>query len=705
MTKKVFKSLLISCFIILLPINGITYDSDNVHPEINEKASRQAMNLEKILKDLGFNKGVDSIVNNKEIYKWFREGGTKEDSPIWRANNHFHDPLKTWDKAGLDSYVIIPTIPPSIYYVNGKSSLLWAQNQSSAGFLYGGDWSWSKARSLYYEALTAKDNDTKEQKLTDTFRALGQIMHLIADSSVPAHVRNDIHVFPLEIPGLGISVGRPTYESWTKSNYRNLNYTGITVNQSIFNDAVNLSLAKVPISALWDQDKYNSTNPEVTVGGSIGITEYTNANFFSEDTINSKNYPYPRIDGNTPIVGRTYTSASGQIYTREYYLKNCCGETKGGEGYLLSVVDFLDYYRQKYPLLSFALPKIPVLDENVYADYASFLIPRAVGYSAGLLDYFFRGELYVTLLVPSNDGVAPDTWGNQSDTGTDIDTVSVLIQNNSKLGSIIEPIGAGTLTLTVSYTDLLTGDTIYESAGSISVTSIPAKDSGSYLNAVFTFIDPIEARTAEDITYYLAFRGQLGNETDAVIGRVIKAPILYNVFPDEGTEGTVITLTGNNLPVINGPFPTTSEDIRFQHDLTKPYIVEVINKTDTDIIVKVPNMAGLIKPGYGGLRVRNILDTGEKIYSNPVSFFPIAEGVVNNIGDTTVNVTVEAIGPIVGDYALLPETIIIESLPPGVSQPIQLMTGFTYTATANKSVTKDIESLTPDIIDFVFEVE
>ena len=121
--------------------------------------------------------------------------------------------------------------------------------------------------------------------------------------------------------------------------------------------------------------------------------------------------------------------------------------------------------------------------------------------------------------------------------------------------------------------------------------------------------------------------------------------------------------------------------------------------------VKVPNTAGLKKPGYGGLRVRNVFGTGEKIYSNPVSFFPIAEGEVRNTGQTIVNVTIEAVKPIVGDYSPLPQTITINNLSPGVSVPIQLITGFTYKATANTTVTKDIYLLTPNAVDFIFEVQ
>ncbi len=43
------------------------------------------------------------------------------------------------------------------------------------------------------------------------------------------------------------------------------------------------------------------------------------------------------------------------------------------------------------------------MDDRVQADYGTLLLPRAVGYSASLLDYFFRGKLDVELFSDSND--------------------------------------------------------------------------------------------------------------------------------------------------------------------------------------------------------------------------------------------------------------------------------------------------------------
>jgi len=394
------------------------------------------------------------------------------------------------------------------------------------------------------------------------------------------------------------------------------------------------------------------------------------------------------------IIPKTVIGEDNLPDTRFYIAKDYDGETIAHfvtPTYLTRDVQGEPDYDDRLFIKTFKI------DDECARQYASKLLPRAVGYSAALLDYFFRGRLYVTLLVPSVEQANSNIL-SQHDTGRDIDAIAVFIQNDSKLNDVIEPIGEGTLTLTVSYKDLNSGSIIYKSAGTLSFDSIPEVGSGSYFTDLFHLEEPIITQTAEDITYYLAFKGKLGNEEAAVIGKVIKGPLLYNVLPDEGLESTEVTITGNNLPLL--PY-----DVIFTHDPTKPYIIDVINQTETEITAKVPNTAGINKPGYSGLRVRYILDTEEMIYSNPVPFFPIAEGIVTNTGEELINVTVEAIGPIYGDYDQLPEAIVIEGLHPGTSGQIQLITGFTYIATANTSDTKEIVYITPDAVDFVFEVE
>lgn len=112
-------------FLLVLMNNALAYDENNMHPQINEEASRISINLDNILKSLEYTKGVDDSLGlniSKRIFEYFREGGTKEDETHCRSKFHFHDPLEPWSSAGLKV---------------GFSSLIWAQKQLSfEPFLY-----------------------------------------------------------------------------------------------------------------------------------------------------------------------------------------------------------------------------------------------------------------------------------------------------------------------------------------------------------------------------------------------------------------------------------------------------------------------------------------------------------------------------------------------------------------------------------------
>ncbi len=186
-------------FACILSISSTVYGlSTETHYYLNEIAVNNT-NLNIYLKDnLGLSGGIGETVNNKRIITWIKDGGIYEDIPPWtiipylRSVNHFHNPLKAWNEAGLNDIF------------TGTSSVIWAQDQSSAGLLLGGDWSWKKAREYFYIALTGKDfsgnlvaadKTQRDAYFAKTFRACGQIMHLVEDASVPAHVRNNSHIF------------------------------------------------------------------------------------------------------------------------------------------------------------------------------------------------------------------------------------------------------------------------------------------------------------------------------------------------------------------------------------------------------------------------------------------------------------------------------------------------------------------------------
>ena len=127
----------------LLCMRSYAYDSNLLHPNINKEAVFHSDNLQRQLINLGYTKGLEdklSIVTSYDtaskrfqMFDFFRTGGTKEDKPIWRAFNHFHDPLLSWKKAGLKNWSFT------------SSSLAWA----SGAYWVDNDASWLDARVKY----------------------------------------------------------------------------------------------------------------------------------------------------------------------------------------------------------------------------------------------------------------------------------------------------------------------------------------------------------------------------------------------------------------------------------------------------------------------------------------------------------------------------------------------------------------------------
>jgi len=306
-------------------------------------------------------------------------------------------------------------------------------------------------------------------------------MHLVEDLSVPEHTRDDGHYLY-------------NYEDWVGENPNIiLSTTPIFFDSSAIGNPN--PLASVPVANLFDTNQYDGTNPDITTSATIGLAEYTNANFLSGDTINASDFSYPRIDENTPTVERDFTNTLwNTTYPRQYYLKDCCGETNNGQGYLLAAIDYLDYYRQQYPSLSFALPRIPVLDDNVYEDYAALLIPRAVGYSAGLLNYFFRGELQIIQ-------AGPDTFRIENLTDEDMEG------NLDSYQLYYDDINNNRYEIPLEFHD----ESGNQYTNPDTILAIPARSESAF--TVKLAGAPVDPQTPGE--YLLVFRGSLGSEGTA----------------------------------------------------------------------------------------------------------------------------------------------------------------------------------------------
>jgi hypothetical protein len=207
-------------------------------------------------------------------------------------------------------------------------------------------------------------------------------MHLIADLAVPAHTRNDIHC-PLP----------EGFEAWAARRENQLLVQSLLArppvrpDPGIFSLGVPIpdSIARAPIARLSDSEQYNGSNPAITLNPTIGLAEYTNANFFSDHTVfATEKFPFPATTS-VELGPPEPEPKRGEL--RRYFRKGRDGE----------LIDHLAVPSVLYQLLPPALKDRKVgLDDKVFQDYAAKLLPRAIGYSAALLDYFFRGEFTVS---------------------------------------------------------------------------------------------------------------------------------------------------------------------------------------------------------------------------------------------------------------------------------------------------------------------
>lgn len=242
--------------------------------------------------------------------------GSADEDKGNRPLNHFYDPVYQRGFRGL------------------LSSKLWAQSlKAQAGYFNGlltdyfsspNDYSWERAIYDYVY-------DDKNRGL----EALGHILHLIQDATVPDHTRNDAHPF------------FSSYENYTKQF-----------------KVDNLLLADSLISQKLSPTTYNNLDDYFD-----NLAVFSNGNFFSDDTILKDKYKNPQIK-----EIKKQRLSNGIEYEFGYFNK----------GKLI----FIDKKFDSNGLLNkFYLLKDP--DSLVLSDYWSNLSEQAILNSAGVIKLFF----------------------------------------------------------------------------------------------------------------------------------------------------------------------------------------------------------------------------------------------------------------------------------------------------------------------------
>ena len=456
--------------------------------------------------------------------------GSEDEDTFPRFLNHFHnpiDPISSWDQAGLDDFGF-----------SGQSSVLWAQDSGSQSSARGGDWTWTATRQHYYQSLIAVDHAAKEQAFSDALLGLGHQIHLLQDMAVPAHVRNDAH--PLAYN----RGGSPHIETWAAKNRNTIRQ--IAANSvampdlSLLEDVISNGDRLAPIALLADADQYDGAHPTTSL--SQGLAEYTNANFFSDDTIFTEGrnpddphaFPFPAKSGtdiqsymDKGMLPATIIAKDGVEDTGFWIAKTGDGEQI--DRFLKPTYFSYEVSPDTHADIYF---RLFYLDDACHLDYAEKLIPRAVGYSAALLDYFFRGRLDVAFFPDFQDD--------------SLDALKLTIRN---LTDTQETLSDGAFSLVFRYTPEDgnpdgSDDIFVPAVETLSCDHLAYDDT---MELAFTPSEAIPLDRWDSLTCTLAFQGSLGHETDAAVGKVFSpGSILLNEDWDNGIDGTNNWRSGGN---------------------------------------------------------------------------------------------------------------------------------------------------------------
>lgn len=459
------------------------------HRAIAERTAGSTISsVDKVLKEqLGLSEGIKeelpgrSMPGLRTVQQLIGDGADSEDFPDTRVLNHFHNPLASqWEGAGLQAF---------LGTVRGQSSVLWQQNTNQNLSLVftpapfpslGGNWSWQDTRQRYLDALTGETKEQRDQAFADTFLGLGHLIHLVQDASVPAHVRNDAHL-PILNPDW--------YEDWVEqmrgerpSFFQSLlGGTPLHPSLSIFT-ATGDTQAPVPVARLIDTDKFLGLNFLVLTDPNLGVSEYTNGNFLSRDTIFT-DFDLPR---QTSLDPNFIVEPVGAKFRR--YLQ----KVSEGETVRHFVTEGLLYTTLKEAVGADRVPAggWTLDDEHVHVDYAAKLLPRAVGYSAALLDYFFRGSL--TVRAYWDDGKVVLDLSNEGDE---------IMEGVFEVYAIYDKDSAEERRVKLA------------SLEGGAVTTLQVGSSRTFR---------VDVLSGQGLTHHhiLVFRGRLGEEADAVVGHV-----------------------------------------------------------------------------------------------------------------------------------------------------------------------------------------
>jgi hypothetical protein len=337
--------------------------------------------------------------------QWFNEGFFNvEEEPLddpWgnfnRFCNHFFDPLHNRPLTAscfFDTYDSAPIWALGVYGPFSTPVTTPANTGRRNHFTI------ADARAAMWRGLTGRnefdvfvalDEATRKTAYATMFRALGDVLHLNQDMAQPQHTRDESHGFGHvdwyekyidgRAKGASEVIYNFRYSSLTATNLQPLTYTGY------------------PAPTFANYSDYWSTGTGNATFSGKGLADYSSRGFFTpEKNFSNTQYPLPVSD---PLAYTEVTTADS-AGIRDYYLDATVSDTvlnNSSRPIHMTRASIIDEGLYAAATASGGMPvpfAVYLLDRGTFDDRAELLIPRAVGYSAGLLDYFFRGSIEIS---------------------------------------------------------------------------------------------------------------------------------------------------------------------------------------------------------------------------------------------------------------------------------------------------------------------
>lgn len=379
------------------------------HELLTEQAALQSV-LQRdpaVLKDLGIEGGIagQKFPNAQgrplTIQSLLQFGVVKEDD-IPRFTRHFYSPL-TGRGMNAGNFPNQPSSPDWALAPVGTFTGIATEQRNSY---------WD-ARQALLNALTSSEKAERERNFGAAFQSLGHVIHHLQDMAQPQHTRNDPHCGLMGALPLASEVvcllarlpHRPSlYEAWTASDEVRAvlgprfdpGFAGYNIAAPQFAQTFNSP------RRFWHTESAGPNSP----GSGKGMAEFSNRNFVSAWTNfgQPSEFSLPALDPARKtelsigeLCSKSLIPCSSKLLARSEAKLTFFGSL-GRDNYLggiqipflaTSTESIFDQHLEPTP----GGQRVFALNRFNFDEFHNHLIPRAVAFSAGMIDYFFRGKI------------------------------------------------------------------------------------------------------------------------------------------------------------------------------------------------------------------------------------------------------------------------------------------------------------------------